>query len=77
MRGEFDLAGASEPLRDPAQWRRFVDTLFTTDWVVYAKPAFGGATAVLRYLGRYTHPGTPFDVERLPVVVGRQVSGEK
>jgi hypothetical protein len=23
--------------------------------VVYAKPAFGGATAVLRYLGRYTH----------------------
>jgi len=23
--------------------------------VVYAKPAFGGAPAVLRYLGRYTH----------------------
>ena len=54
-RGELDLAGATEPLRDPAQWRRFVDTLFATDWVVYAKPAFGGATAVLRYLGRYTH----------------------
>ena len=29
--------------------------LFETDWVVYAKPAFGGASAVLRYLGRYTH----------------------
>jgi len=42
-------------LRDPAQWRRFVDTLFDTDWVVYAKPALGGALAVLRYLGRYTH----------------------
>ena len=39
----------------PAQWHAFVDTLFDTDWVVYAKPAFGGATAVLRYLGRYTH----------------------
>ena len=25
------------------------------DWVVYAKPAFGGPTQVLRYLGRYTH----------------------
>ena len=25
------------------------------DWVVYAKPAFGGARKVLRYLGRYTH----------------------
>ncbi len=54
-RGELDLAGATESLRDPAQWRRFVDTLFDTDWVVYAKPAFGGALAVLRYLGRYTH----------------------
>jgi hypothetical protein len=52
---ELDLAGGSEPLRDPDQWRRFVDALFETDWVVYAKPAFGGASAVLRYLGRYTH----------------------
>jgi hypothetical protein len=54
-RGELDLTGATASLRDPARWRRFVDTLFDTDWVVYAKPAFGGATAVLRYLGRYTH----------------------
>ena len=36
-------------------WHAFVDALFQTDWVVYAKPAFGGAAAVLRYLGRYTH----------------------
>jgi Putative transposase len=28
--------------------------LFRQDWVVYAKPAFGGPTQVLRYLGRYT-----------------------
>ena len=35
--------------------RAFVNALFWTDWVVYVKPAFGGATAVLRYLGRYTH----------------------
>jgi hypothetical protein len=53
--GQLDLAGATEPLRDPAQWRTFVNALFETDWVVYAKPAFGGAPAVLRYLGRYTH----------------------
>ena len=52
---ELDLAGATEHLRDPAQWHAFVDALFETDWVVYAKPAFGGASAVLRYLGRYTH----------------------
>ena len=54
-RNELDLAGATEHLRDPAQWHAFVDALFETDWVVYAKPAFGGASAVLRYLGRYTH----------------------
>jgi hypothetical protein len=53
--GLLDLTGATEHLRDPAQWHAFVDALFQTDWVVYAKPAFGGATAVLRYLGRYTH----------------------
>jgi hypothetical protein len=53
--GELDLAGECVHLRDPDQWRRFVNALFDTDWVVYAKPAFGGASAVLRYLGRYTH----------------------
>jgi hypothetical protein len=37
------------------RWQAFVDALFRTDWVVYAKPAFGGPTAVIRYLGRYTH----------------------
>jgi putative transposase/transposase-like zinc-binding protein len=52
---DLDLAGVTEPLRDPAQWHPFIDALFQTDWVVYAKPAFGGASAVLRYLGRYTH----------------------
>jgi hypothetical protein len=46
---------AASHLRAPAACRAFVDALFETDWVVYAKPAFGGATAVLRYLGRYTH----------------------
>jgi hypothetical protein len=53
--GELDFAGATEPLRDAVHWDTFVDTLFDTDWIVYAKPAFGGPSAVLRYLGRYTH----------------------
>jgi len=54
-RGELDLDGTAARLRDPSRWHAFVDALFRTDWVVYVKPAFGGATAVLRYLGRYTH----------------------
>ena len=30
-------------------------TLFQQDWVVYAKPPFGGPEHVLQYLARYTH----------------------
>jgi hypothetical protein len=29
--------------------------LAAKDWVVYAKPPFGGAAQVLKYLARYTH----------------------
>lgn len=32
-----------------------IDMLFKKDWVVYAKPPFGGAKAVIKYLARYTH----------------------
>lgn len=53
--GELDLSGATAVLRDPDRWHALVDALFRTDWIVYAKPAFGGPAAVLRYLGRYTH----------------------
>lgn len=35
-----------------AAWLR---PLFRSDWVVYAKPPFGGAQHVLHYLGAYTH----------------------
>jgi hypothetical protein len=30
-------------------------SLYAKDWVVYAKPPFGGPEQVLRYLARYTH----------------------
>jgi hypothetical protein len=35
-----------------AAWLR---TLFRQEWVVYAKPPFGGPSHVLHYLARYTH----------------------
>jgi hypothetical protein len=31
------------------------DKLYRKDWVVYAKPPFGGPEQVFQYLGRYTH----------------------
>jgi len=32
-----------------------IDTSVKQDWVVYAKPPFGGPAQVLKYLSRYTH----------------------
>ena len=40
---------------EPKRFAAFLRTVYRQDWVVYAKPAFGGPTQVLRYLGRYTH----------------------
>ncbi len=41
--------------RSPDASARFLRQLFHKDWVVYAKPPFGGAEHVLNYLARYTH----------------------
>jgi len=47
--------GAMKTVEEPKRFAAFLRTVFRQDWVVYAKPAFGGPTQVLRYLGRYTH----------------------
>ena len=44
-------------IEQPKQFASFLRTLFRQDWVVYAKPAFGGPAQVLRYLGRLHAPG--------------------
>jgi hypothetical protein len=36
-------------------FQKLLDTLYSTDWVVYAKRPFGGPEQVFQYLGRYTH----------------------
>jgi hypothetical protein len=48
-------AGPANLLADPAQFQKLLRRVHRQDWVVYAKPAFGGPSQVLRYLGRYTH----------------------
>lgn len=40
---------------EPERLKNLVDSLYTTPWVVYAKPPFAGPQAVIKYLGRYTH----------------------
>jgi hypothetical protein len=56
FRGKFlDLPQRVPRQRRPEVSSTLVHTLLKHDWVVYAKPAFGGPTHVLRYLARYTH----------------------
>jgi hypothetical protein len=47
--------GPASALADLKQFRQLLRSVHRQDWVVYAKPAFGGPMQVLRYLGRYTH----------------------
>lgn len=42
-------------LADPDDRARWFALLQATEWVVYAKPPFGGPEQVLKYLARYTH----------------------
>jgi hypothetical protein len=51
------LHGKLEALRDAGAFEAFLAELRETEWVVYAKPPFGGPEKVLDYLGRYTHRG--------------------
>jgi predicted RNA-binding Zn-ribbon protein involved in translation (DUF1610 family) len=54
-RKKFGRAGPAALFSEPKQFAKLLGRLRRQDWVVYAKPAFGGPQQVLRYLGRYTH----------------------
>jgi hypothetical protein len=47
--------GECLPLENEKSFAEFLRTLYRQDWVVYAKPPFGGPEHVLQYLARYTH----------------------
>jgi len=47
--------GECLPLANENAFAACLDSLFQEDWVVYAKPPFGGPEHVLHYLARYTH----------------------
>jgi len=53
--GELRFYGDLESLREAAAFTAYLAPLRQAEWVVYAKPPFGGPSQVLEYLGRYTH----------------------
>lgn len=52
--GKLTRVGRPEEA-DADAFARWLRPLYAKDWVVYAKPPFGGPVQVLKYLARYTH----------------------
>jgi hypothetical protein len=53
--GELQFSSSLAELADPASFVERLKQARRTEWVVYAKPPFGGPQQMLAYLGRYTH----------------------
>ena len=54
-RKQLAFHGELRHLANKKTFAAFLRSLFRDDWVVYAKPPFGGPEHVLEYLARYTH----------------------
>jgi hypothetical protein len=54
-KGDLRFAGELHDLAEPAAFRSLCQQAVRNEWVVYAKPPFGGPERVLKYLARYTH----------------------
>jgi hypothetical protein len=53
--GELNFFGDLAGLSEPQAFAAYLAPLRKIEWVVYAKPPFGGPEAVLAYLSLYTH----------------------
>lgn len=52
---QLDFHGRLAELQAPDNFQTWLGPARQREWVVYAKPPFGGPEKVLDYLGRYTH----------------------
>lgn len=53
--GELQFFNSLEALSSRVAFAKYLAPVTRSEWVVYAKPPFGGPKQVLEYLGRYTH----------------------
>ena len=53
--GKLAFYGDLKELKEVNAFARYLAPLRKIEWVVYAKPPFGGPESVLAYLSRYTH----------------------
>ena len=54
-RGQLSFHGKLATLANPREFQLQLAASARTEWVVYAKPPWGGPEQVLKYLSRYTH----------------------
>lgn len=74
--GELRFFADLEGLRNSRKlFQEYLQPARENDWVVYAKPPFGGPAQVLEYLGRYTHR-VAISNQRLVGMADGQVSFE-
>ena len=52
---QLGFHGKLQSLAEPRNFLSWLNASMRTEWVVYAKPPFGGPQQVLKYLARYTH----------------------
>ncbi|MDT4786469.1 IS91 family transposase ISAzo26 [compost metagenome] len=71
--GALQFYGPLEPLSDTQAFATRLAPVAEAEWVVYAKPPFGGARQVLDYMGRYTHR-VAISNHRLAAFDGNEVS---
>ena len=55
QKGKLQFHGELESLGHPVAFEALCQKASRMEWVVYAKPPFGGPEQVLKYLARYTH----------------------
>jgi Putative transposase/Transposase zinc-binding domain len=53
--GALRFTASLDALQDPQAFADYLAPVRAAEWVVYAKPPFGGPRQVLDYVGRYTH----------------------
>jgi hypothetical protein len=71
--GKLQFFGELRCLKESANFALFLRRMRKSEWVVYAKPPFGGPERVLDYLGRYTHR-VAISNHRLKTLHGDQVT---
>lgn len=71
--GNLLFFGELRCLKEPANFALVLRRMRKGEWVVYAKPPFGGPERVLDYLGRYTHR-VAISNHRLKTLHGGQVT---